>query len=355
MSAHSGQSTCGQSIKVLVVDDTSIMRRAITQILEADPTITVVDTASNGLEALEKIHHHKPDVVTMDIDMPVMNGLSAIRHIMIKSPVPIVAFSSLTTDGYAVFEALRLGVVDFVPKPMGGIFHDVEQSKEHIINRIKVACSMRLDRVRRVRLPKKWNTKERIEKLYRYYPLEYIVVIGTTLSGPNTVIRLLTNLSPMIPAAVVVVQEISPRIIDSFVDRFNDHVAWKIKAGKHGIEIEQGTCYICSNENSVRLGVSSKGDICLNIEKKISNPLDEFFSSAAEIFHQNTIGILLSGIGDDGAEGFNQIKMKNGVTMVKDSQLCVFPNLTDNAIQKGVVDLILDDIQLSSAIESVMK
>lgn len=344
----------GKKIKVLVVDDTAIMRNAVTHILQADPAIQVLGSAKNGLDALDKIKFFRPDVITLDIDMPVMNGLSAIRHIMIESPLPIVVLSSLIRDGSVIFEALRLGVVDFVPKPSTALSMEINGVKRQITDRVKIAVSMTLENVRRVRLARKWNATERVESLYKFYPLEYIIVMGTTLSGPNTVIRLLSKLSPTIPAAVVVHQEISPKVISSFVKEFDEHVPWKVEAAEHGSVVEQGTCYISSNEYSLSIRLNEKGEVCLNSGPGTDHPLDLLFSSAASIFRQNTVGVLLSGIGDDGAEGFAEIKKESGITMAKDVRCCVFPNLTDNAIKKGVVDITLDDSKLPGAIEAFM-
>lgn len=337
-------------IKVLIVDDAVFMRNAMTGILESDPDIIVADSAENGLEALEKVRQIRPDVVTLDIDMPVMDGLTTLRHIMIRCPVPIVVFSSLFNDGAVTFEALRLGVMDFVPKPSGPL---IDKTKQQIIDRIKLACGMNIENVRRVRLSRKREAKKRVESLYRFCPLEYVVVIGTTLAGPNTVIRLLSKLSPAIPAAIVVVQEISSKIIASYVKEFDEYVPWGIEAAQDSTVLEQGICYIASTEHSVRLESNRKGEICLRVGAPEKYPLNLLFSSAADAFHQNTVGVLLSGIGDDGAEGFAGIKEAGGVTLAKNVQCCVFPNLTDNAVRKGVVDKVLDDGKLSDTIESV--
>jgi len=341
-------------IKVLVVDDTAFMRKALPQVLSSDPDIQVVGAAENGRDALDKIRQYRPDVVTLDIAMPVMDGLTAIKHIMIESPVPIVVLSSLINDGAVIFEALRLGVVDFVPKPTDAIFSDAGMTKQQMIDRIKMACAMKLGNVRRVRLPRRWDRKQRLESLYKYYPLEYLIVMGTTLAGPNTVIRVLSKLSPTIPAAVVVLQEISPTIVSSFATHFNEYMPWKVEAVRNGMPLEQGTCYIGSNENSLRIQMNEEGEFYLSSHERIKYPLNLLFSSAGEIFQQNAIGILLSGIGDDGAEGLARIKQKSGVTMAKDVRCCVFPNLTENAIRQGVVNIVLDDHKLPDAIELLM-
>ena len=148
-----------EEIKVLVVDDAAFMRNAVRDLLEDDVQLTVVDSAKDGLEGLKKIKRLQPDVITLDIDMPVMDGLTSIRHIMIESPIPIVVLSSLFADGAITFEALRLGVVDFVPKPSGAVSSDIDQSRQQLIDRVKLATSVNMDNIRRVRLPK-WDSKQ---------------------------------------------------------------------------------------------------------------------------------------------------------------------------------------------------
>lgn len=343
-----------EKIKVLIVDDAAFMRKAVAEILKADSRMEVVGSAGNGLECLDKIKELRPDVITLDIDMPVMDGLATIRHIMIESPVPIVVLSSLSNDGAITFDALRLGVVDFVPKPSGAVSADISGSKQQIIDRIKIACDVNLENLRRVRLSKNWNARERLDNLYKFRPLEYIVAVGTTLTGPNTVMRLLSRLSPTLPAAMVVIQDISPKIISSFVEKFDAHVPWKVEEARNDAVLEQGTCYICSNENPLSLQLNTKGGICLRSGNSTEQPLDGLFSSAAGIFHQNTIGVLLTGTGDDGVEGLSRIKKESGVTMAQDTQCCVYPNLTANAIEHGVVDVVLNEKKLAGAIESLV-
>jgi len=341
-------------LRVLVVDDAAFMRKAIRGILELDPEIEVVGEAVNGLEALEKIRVLKPDVITLDIDMPVMDGLSTIRHIMIESPLPIVALSSLISDGAATFEALRLGVVDFIPKPSGAVSNDIDTIKQLIIDRIKVAQAVNLENLRRVRLDDKWGASKRIETLYDYQPLEYIIAIGTNLAGPNTVIRLVSKLLPTLPAAVVVSQEISPKIIDAFVSKFNEHVPWRMKVAQDGMPVEQGVCYLGSNKNAVSMEGDFRGEPSLKVAGKTEAPLNHLFSSVAEIFHQNSIGVLLNGTGRDGAEGFASINKEYGTTIAQTTECCLYPNLIQNAIEAGVVDLKLDENQLADGIASIV-
>jgi two-component system chemotaxis response regulator CheB len=342
-----------EEIKVLVVDDAAFMRKAIVDVLATDSQLSIVGTARNGQEGLDLIRALKPDVVTLDIDMPIMDGLTSIRHIMIESPVPIVVLSSLFSDGAITFDALRLGVVDFIPKPSGAVSTDIDQSRQQLIDRIKLASAVNLDNIRRVRL-KRWDRQAHFSDLYGYHPLEYLLTLGTTLSGPNTVIRMLANLPPTLPAAVVAVQEISPKIIGAFVEQFDAAVPWRIREATDGMPIEQGTCYISSYQNAVRIGTNAEGTPCLQAVGAAEVPLDMLFSSAADVFQQNTVGVLLTGIGNDGAEGFSQIRKCAGVTLAQDTQCCVYPNLTHNAIRRGTVDIVLDEIELPRAITSIM-
>lgn len=342
-----------EKIKVLIVDDASFMVRALREILESDTGIEVVGSAKNGKVALDKIRELKPDVVTLDVDMPVMDGISAIRHIMIEQPTPIVMLSSLFKHGDITFEALRLGVVDFLPKPSGAISRDIHQQGKVIADRVKIAASQRLENVHRVKLAK-IDARDRLVERYGFQELDYLISIGTTLGGPNSIIRLMSQLSPQLPAAIVVVQEIAENILPEFVRQFNDYTPWKVEAGEENIILESGSCYLCSNQNPMTVHINQNNEPCLKVNGIGVKPLNALFASAAEIFEQNAIGILLTGIGNDGEEGFAAIKKKSGLTIAQNSNTCVYPNLTKCAIEHGVVDVVTDIDHLCEQIENAM-
>ena len=344
--------TKNRMIRVLIVDDAAFMRKAISSMLKDDPQIVVVGTASNGQEGLEQIEKLHPDVITLDIDMPIMDGITSIRHIMIKSPVPVVVLSSLFSDGAITFDAMRLGVVDFIPKPSGAVSTDIDRSRKHLVDRIKLASEVNLGNIRRVRLPRIENGKN-LEP-YTYQPLDYILALGTTLSGPNTIIRLLANLPTTLPTAVVVSLEMSPKVLSAFIERFDTLVNWEICEAKDGIPLKQGCCFISSSQNNVRVKTDPAGTISLRKTENDKEPLNQLFTSAADVFQENTIGILLTGIGTDGADGCAHIQKLSGVTMAQNTQTCVYPNLTDNAIKQGCVNTVLDETALPQAIISVM-
>lgn len=338
-----------EPIKALIVDDALFMRKAIMEILESDSHLQIVGTAQDGLDGLSKIKELSPDVVTLDIDMPRMDGLTAIRHIMIEAPVPVVVLSSLFSDGAVTFEALRLGVVDFIPKPSGAISEDMQKSRRQIIDRVKIASSVNFQNIRRVRMP---HDSDRTKGESGGRPLEYLVALGTSLSGPNTVIRLMTRLSAALPAAVVVVQEIAPQILPAFVDKFNEQVPWTVRMAEDGRMIEQGACYICSNEYALSIYRDENEQPRMRLADAQEKPLNVLFESAAGTFGKKSIGVMLTGVGDDGAEGFACIRENGGITIAQDTHCCVYPNLTQHAIEMGTVSSVVDETQLPRAIES---
>lgn len=342
-----------EKIKVLVVDDAAFMVKAVSELLESDPGIKIVGSARNGLEGLEKIKTLRPDVITLDIDMPVMDGVTTIRHIMIEAPAPIVVLSSLFSDGAITFEALRLGVVDFLPKPSGAISRDIHRAKQQLIDRVKLAAVVNLQNIRRVKL-KPVDSRERLIERYGFQPLDYLLAVGTTLGGPNTSLRLFSSLSPKLPAAAIIIQEISPKILPAFVKKFSDYVPWKVEVARDGTVLEQGTCYISSYENAVTLRMNANREACLKVGEATDRPLNALFTSVADFFEHHAIGLLLTGVGDDGAEGFARIKSKSGATIAQEVTTCVYPNLIQCAVERGVVDFLVNENELPITIATLM-
>lgn len=342
-----------RKIKVLIVDDASFMVKALRDILETDEEIEVVGSARNGRDALEKIKALRPDVITLDVDMPVMDGIKAIRHIMIECPVPIVMLSSLFFHGDITFEALRLGVVDFLPKPSGAISTDIHSQGHQIIDRVKIAAAENIKNVHRVKL-QKVDVRDQLAERYGFQVLDSVVALGTTLGGPNTIIRIMSEMPPTVSAAAVVVQEIEPKILPNFVKQFNEYTAWKVEAAQDGMQMEAGTCYVCSYKEPMVVAVNDNGDPCLRHANGEHKPLDGLFSSAAGVFEHNTVGVLLTGVGNDGQQGFGEIKRRSGVTIAQNTETCVYPNLARCAIEEGVVDQVVSDTELCRRIAAAV-
>ncbi len=341
-------------IKVLIVDDASFMVKALRDILDSDPDIEVVGSARNGKDAVEKIKRLRPDVITLDVDMPVMDGIQAVRHIMIECPVPIVMLSSLYAHGDITFEALRLGVVDFLPKPSGAISTDIHTQRSELVARVKLAASIQLHNVHRVRL-KKVDTHDDITSRYHYQSLDYLVTVGTTLGGPGSIIRLLSSLPLSMPAAVIAMQDIEPKILPEFVAEFDHYSPWKIEAGTGSTVLQQGTCYVCSTRLPVEVVFNAQGEPALSPLQSAVTPLDALFTSASEVFENHTLGVLMTGHGEDGKEGFAAIQQRGGVTLAQETTTCVYPNLTQCAIDNGVVDRIVEVSELPAQLLDMME
>ena len=226
----------------------------------------------------------------------------------------------------------------------------MDKSRRQIIDRVKIASSVNFANIRRVRIRSGANLGGKASNPPGKTP-EYLITLGTSLSGPNTVIRLLTRLSPALPAAVVVVQEIAPQILPAFIERFNEHVPWNIQMARDKQILEAGVCYVCSNEHALHLDRNENDQPCIYLGEAIEKPLNLLFESAAEIFGSKAIGVMLTGVGDDGAEGFGRIKESGGMTIAQDMQCCVYPNLTQNAIEMGTVTTIAEENQLPGVIE----
>ncbi len=334
-------------IKVLIVDDASFMVKALRDILDSDPAIEVVGSARNGKDAVEKIKKLRPDVITLDVDMPVMDGIQAIRHIMIECPVPIVMLSSLFAHGDITFEALRLGVVDFLPKPSGAISTDIHTQRTELVERVKLAASIKLHNVQRVKL-RKIDSREDLTSRYQYQSLDYLITIGTTLGGPGSIIRLLSSLPQDVPAAIIATQDIEPKIIPEFVNEFDQYSPWKIEVGTRPTVLQQGVCYICSTRVPMKVSVNAQNEPVLALGDPEASPLNTLFSTAADIFENHAVGVLMTGHGDDGKEGFAEIQRHGGVTLAQETETCVYPNLTQCAIDNGVVDKVVSISDLSS-------
>ncbi|MCK4708669.1 MAG: chemotaxis protein CheB, partial [Gammaproteobacteria bacterium] len=226
--------------------------------------------------------------------------------------------------------------------------------RHNIINRVKIAADENIENIRRVRLCKV-DVRKNLVKRYGLNQLECLVTLGTTLGGPNSIIGLMSALSPDIPAAVVVIQEISPKILPAFVEQFNDYTQWKVEVAHEGAVLEPGVCYMCAYNEPLIAKANENGEICLQKGSSSDQPLDDLFTSAAELFDRNCVGVLMTGVGDDGSSGFKAIQDKSGTTIAQKFETCVYPNLTHSAIQNKVVDHVIDAPEIARKIESVLQ
>src|SRR5208283_2997594 len=290
-------------IRVLVVDDSALMRKLIPQILEADPTIEVVGTAMDGNFCLKKIEELRPNVVTLDLEMPGMNGIDTLKEIMRSHPLPVIVVSSHSTEGASVtLKALGLGAFDFVAKPRDASAHMSETATE-LIAKIHAAadCKVRPGILRGTSAPEKISAGKAVR------PPSKLVAIGISTGGPQALEFLLAQLPADFPGAIVVVQHMPEGFTDMFARRLDELCSLRVKEAQSGDLLQAGRVLICPGSRHLKVKRLPLGDIAvLGDEPRVNGhrpSADVLLRSVAEEFKALAVGVLMTGMGDDGAEG----------------------------------------------------
>lgn len=330
-------------IKVLVVDDSALMRRKITDILESDKDIEVIDFAKTGADAIKKVVQLKPDVVTLDLEMPDIDGLTALTYIMNEFPTPVVIISANVAPGSAnALKAVELGAVGTVLKPGGEISVDIQTISREIIYKVKAASAVDVNRVqaffnRISRKPEAVKTQE--------FRLKHIVAIGASTGGPKAIKEILPYLSAEAEAAFLIVQHMPAAFTKSMAERMDWIAKVRVKEAQDGDIIEQGKAYIAPGDfHMIVVMENNVPRIRLNNNPKVHSvrpSITVMMNSVAECFGKKTIGVLLTGMGQDGVEGMRSIKRVGGFTLAEDESSCVVFGMPRVAIQEGVVDKVV--------------
>ena len=328
-------------VKVLVVDDSSFMRKSLTHILESDRSIEIVDTAVDGEDAIRKVKRQSPDVVLLDIEMPVMDGLSALAHIMAECPTPVLMLSGLNKrDAVIAIKSLEHGAVDFIPKPSGVISYDIEKLSNEIIAKVKVAAGVNVHKLA-LYLPKESYQRPWPKPITR----KKIVIIGASTGGPRAVGNVLSCLPRDISTSILVVQHMSPEFVPSFVDRLQWGCSLNISTARKGRVISSGQALVAPGgyyTTIVQNGDTRKIRLSRKVSPHTAMPsIDYAMESAAKAYGQSTLGVLLTGLGNDGAKGLEAIKGAGGNTIAEDQSTCVVFGMPKAAIELGCVDKIV--------------
>lgn len=330
-----------EPLKVLVVDDSAFMRQYITKILENSGKIKVVGYAKNGQEAIEKVQELKPQVMTLDVEMPVMNGLDALKVIMEQFPLPVVMLSSLTTEGAdATIKALELGAVDFVAKPSGQISFDLDKIQEELASKVINAALVKPKKATALRpfLPQSGI------KLSNFQRVSKLVAIGTSTGGPRALQEVITQFPRNLPAAILIVQHMPRGFTRSLAERLDSIAHLLVKEAADGEEIKNGVVYIAPGDYHMEVR-ENQGSfyISLNQHPPVSGhrpSVDVMMKSVARISIPK-IGVIMTGMGGDGSDGMVEIKRAGGKTIAQDEQTCVVFGMPKVAIQKGGVDIVV--------------
>jgi two-component system chemotaxis response regulator CheB len=324
-------------VRVLVVDDSALMRKLIPQILQADGGIQVVGTAIDGNFALRKIEELKPQVVTLDLEMPGMGGMEALREITLRYRVPVIVVSSHTTHGAsATFKALAVGAFDFVAKPNDASAHMQEVAQE-LISKIKVAAYIDLPRTPNPP-PVSFQKVEKPRQRQRRAPTR-IVAVGISTGGPNALQYLLAQLPTDFPGAIVVVQHMPEGFTDMFARRLDECCALEVKEAQSGDVLQAGRVLICPGNRHIRVRRTPLGDVAvLSDEPRVNGhrpSVDVLFRSVAQEFGPAAIAVLMTGMGDDGADAMGAVKAAGGMTIAQDKESCTVFGMPRAAIERG--------------------
>lgn len=349
-----------KKIEVLVVDDSAYMRKVISNLLQSDENIIVVDTARDGLDALDKIKQWKPDVVTLDVEMPKLDGLSALERIMRECPTAVVMLSSLTQEGSdTTIKALTMGAVDFVPKPSGAISIDIHKVKEDLVTKIKVAAKASLTNLRSFNAATSSVVASEIPVVQRGVNLtmapQKLVVIGSSTGGPNALQQVIPRLPGNLPAAVLVVQHMPPGFTASLANRLNESSPLEVCEAKEGDLVQTGKVYIAPG--AYHMVLRSKTIIGLNQDPPVHSvrpAVDVTLESAVNYYGPKLVGVILTGMGYDGSKGMAALKKAGGKTVVQDEATCVVYGMPRVVVEMGKADKVLPIQKIADEIVSML-
>jgi len=344
-----------KKVRVLVVDDSALMRKLIPQMLEADSSIEVVGTAMDGTFCLKKIEELQPSVVTLDLEMPGMNGIDTLKEIMRRRPVPVIVVSSHSTEGASVtLKALGLGAFDFVTKPRDASTHMAETATE-LITKIKAAADCKL--VRPTALMGMPARLEKISTAKSGPPPTKLVAIGISTGGPQALEFLLAQLPPDFPGTIAVVQHMPEGFTEMFARRLDEISALRVKEAQSGDLLQAGRVLICPGSRHMKVKRMTRGDIVvLNDEPRVNGhrpSVDVLFNSVADEFGPLAVAALMTGMGDDGAEGLGAVKRAGGMTIAQSEESCVVYGMPKAAVERGYATRVVALDVLSATLQAL--
>lgn len=361
-----------KKISVLVVDDSRLMRKILSDLFNADPRISVIGTANDGMEAIQKVHQLKPDVITLDLKMPDYDGQYALEQIMLERPTPVIMVSSYTQSGREdTLKALNAGAFDFFAKDKGSLSSQVQAKHNELIAKVKVASRVDVKTLvptlpRKPVLPKPPPTLPGKPVLQKLPPTKWdpaprifnVVVIGASTGGPQAIEQIITSINSDFPAAILVAQHMPKLFTQSFAERLHKISRLRVREAVEGDVVNPGNVYVCPGNKSMVIRNLSDSDLVFDgdviislIEKELPGDMrpsiNILMHSVAENFGVNAVGILLSGMGTDGAIGLKAILLSGGLTIAQDESTSVVYGMPKAAVENHAVTKVLPVSQIA--------
>ena len=341
-----------QPIRVLVVDDSALMRKLLTQVLESDHSIQVVGTAMDGSFGLKKIEELKPHVITLDLEMPRMDGLEMLREITRKHRVPVIVVSAHSKQGaYSTFRALALGAFDFVAKPKDAVSGNLGEIAAQLTSKIKAAAAAGAPRL--LTLPPA-ERKAHKPAIQQRKPATKVVAIGVSTGGPNALQYVFSQLPGDFPGSILVVQHMPEGFTETFARRLDECSAIEVKEAQSGDLLLAGRALICPGDRHLSAKRMPLGDVAVISDHPRVNghrpSVDILFESVAREFGSNAIAVVMTGMGEDGARGMAAVKAAGGLTMAQSPESCVVDGMPRAAIEKGFATRVVPLDALANAL-----
>ncbi len=331
-------------VRVLVVDDSALMRKLIPQILERDGSIHVVGTAMDGSFVTRKIEELHPDVITLDLEMPRMDGMDTLREIMRKHRLPVIVVSAHSTQGAsATFKALSMGAFDFVAKPRDAASSRMDEIGGELISKIKAAAQTKMPSIGGGLPAETVRVRKPLLK-HRGAP-NRIIAIGISTGGPNALQYLLAQLPGDLPAAIAVVQHMPEGFTEMFARRLDECCAIEVKEAQSGDLLLAGRALICPGNRHMKVRRMPMGDrVVLSDEPRVNGhrpSVDVLVRSLASEYGSQGVGVIMTGMGEDGADALGAVKEAGGVTIAQDEDSCVVYGMPRAAIERGFASRVV--------------
>lgn len=353
-----------RQVRVLVIDDSAFMRKVLTELLSSDPQITVVAAARDGQDGVEKVQELQPDVVTLDIEMPKLDGYGALREIMSRRPTPVVMVSSHTSEGAeATIRALALGAVDFVAKPSGSISLNMHITRDELVAKVKAAAGAtpRFRRTAAEMVPIRREVKAIAAAMSMPAPMEAglprrLVLIGCSTGGPGALHHIIPKLPADLPAAVLVVQHMPPGFTRSLAGRLDELSAISVKEAAEGDRLRNGRVLLAPG--GFHMTVDGEGRIRLNQDPPMHGvrpAVDKTFESVVPAWQERMVGVILTGMGYDGGKGMVSLKKAGGRTIAEDASTCVVYGMPKVVVELGAADQVLPVHEIAEAITRLVR
>lgn len=333
-----------KKIKVMVVDDTAFMRKAITEILASDPEIEVVAVAKHGKEAIDIVETIQPDLITLDVDMPVMDGLTTLRHLMVRRPRPVVMISGLADKGNVTFEALRLGAVDFFPKPSGTISLDIHESKTELAKLIKQAAGVNPRAIKRAGIPIKHLIPIKNKKI------QGLITVIATQGATAHLLRLLSSISPEYGFSIIAFQDFSSDVLKSYAKEMDRILNWEIKTCIDNTSIAPGRCIVAPTSSHTQI-YSDHEKLYIKTEAG-GLTSDEALKKLSTMFKERLMNIILGGMDISCIATLKHMALAGSKNIALTWENCVFGQLSKEAIKTNLAEPVKSEKkiwELSSA------